>query len=180
MKHFLIALMLMALPSFAMAKPHYHSEQGAKVHHGVSAKRKLNKNYHKKKYYRTASHTERRKARRIARHTTRHNAHVHVTGGRHNAGPRPGRWCGWYMRTRHGGGAEYNLARNWAKRGVSAGGPRVGAIVVWKHHVGEIVGRASNGQWLVHSGNTGVGRGKARGVSTKPRSVAGAIAFRML
>lgn len=103
-----------------------------------------------------------------------------VHAGSHNAGPRPGRWCGWYMRTRHGGGAEYNLARNWAKRGVSAGGPQVGAIVVWRHHVGEIVGRNANGQWLVLSGNTGIGKGRARGVSTKARSLAGAIAFRML
>lgn len=174
MKHFLIALMLMALPSFAMAKPHYHSEQGAKVHHGVSAKRKLNKNYKKKNYYRTASRTERRKARRIARHSNRFESHVSISGGRFNAGPRPGRWCGWWMRTKFGGGAEYNLARNWAKRGVSAGGPRVGAVVVWKSHVGYISGQAANGQWIVTSGNDG-GR-----VRSRARSVAGAIAFRML
>lgn len=99
---------------------------------------------------------------------------VSVPSARHAAGPRPGKWCGWYMRTKFGGGPEYNLARNWAKRGVSAGGPAVGAVVVWKHHVGVIVGRASNGQWLVHSGND------SNRVRIRPRSVAGAIAFRML
>lgn len=93
---------------------------------------------------------------------------------RHNAGPRPGKWCGWYMRKLYGGGPEYNLARNWAKRG-SATGPRVGAVVVWRNHVGVIVGKASNGSWLVHSGNTTGGK-----IATKPRSVANAIAFRML
>lgn len=82
-------------------------------------------------------------------------------------GPRPGAWCGWYMRTRHGGGPEFNLAANWRKWG-SPGSPQVGAIVVWDHHVGEIVGKAENGQWLVHSGNDG------GAVRTRARSIAGA------
>ena len=94
------------------------------------------------------------------------------TGG-YGVGPRPGRWCGWYMRTRHGGGAEYNLARNWRNRGTPISGPQVGAIVVWNHHVGEIVGQASNGQWIVLSGNDS-GR-----VRERARSVSGA-SFRML
>lgn len=87
---------------------------------------------------------------------------------------RPAKWCGWFMRTIFGGGPEYNLARNWSKRGSSAGGPRVGAVVVWPHHVGYITGKASNGKWIVKSGNDG-GR-----VRERPRSVAGAIAFRIL
>lgn len=93
---------------------------------------------------------------------------------KYNAGAKPGKWCGWYARTLFGGGPEYNLARNWAKRGRSAGGPAVGAVVVWAHHVGVIVGRAANGQWLVHSGNDG------NRVRTRARSVSGAIAFRFV
>ena len=51
------------------------------------------------------------------------------------------------------------------------GGPSVGVIVVWGHHVGKIVGH-ENGQWIIQSGNDG------RAVRTRPRSIAGAIAFR--
>jgi hypothetical protein len=63
------------------------------------------------------------------------------------------------------------LARSWAHYGSDAGGPSVGAIVVWRHHVGKIVGH-ENGQWIVQRGNDG------HAVRTRPRSLAGAIAFR--
>lgn len=86
---------------------------------------------------------------------------------RSGLGPRPSAWCGWYMRTRHGGGPEFNLAANWRKWG-SPGSPQIGAIVVWNHHVGEIVGRADNGQWIILSGNDG------GAVRSRPRSIAGA------
>jgi hypothetical protein len=89
--------------------------------------------------------------------------------GHYGAGPRPSRWCGWWMRTQLGGGPQYNLARNWAHWGRPANGPRVGAVVVWAHHVGMITGRTANGQWIVKSGNDG-GR-----VRERPRSVAGAV-----
>ena len=72
------------------------------------------------------------------------------------------------MRTQRGGGPEYNLAWNWTKYG-SPGSAQVGAVVVWAHHVGEIVGQASNGQWIVRSGNDG---GQVR---TRARSIAGAV-----
>ncbi len=91
-----------------------------------------------------------------------------VSSGRHSAGARPRQWCGWWMRTQRGGGPELNVAWNWSKWGRSSG-PQVGAVVVWRHHVGEIVGRASNGQWLVRSGNDG------GSVRTRARSVAGAV-----
>ncbi|MEN3347542.1 MAG: hypothetical protein V7632_1177 [Bradyrhizobium sp.] len=86
---------------------------------------------------------------------------------------RPAAWCGWYMRTQVGSdpGPQFNLARSWARYGSNAGSPSIGAIVVWRHHVGKIVGQ-QNGQWIVQSGNDG------HGVRTRPRSVAGAIAFR--
>jgi hypothetical protein len=88
-------------------------------------------------------------------------------------GGRPAAWCGWYMRSQVGAdpGPQYNLARSWAHYGSNAGGPSVGTIVVWSHHVGKIVGQ-ENGQWIVESGNDG------HGVRTRPRSLAGAIAFR--
>ena len=83
-------------------------------------------------------------------------------------GPRPARWCGWWMRSQKGGGPEYNLAWNWARWGRPSR-PRVGAVVVWPHHVGMITGRTASGQWIVKSGNDG-GR-----VRERPRSVKGAV-----
>ena len=72
------------------------------------------------------------------------------------------------MRTQKGGGANLNLAANWRRWG-SASSAQVGAVVVWSHHVGMITGRASNGQWIVKSGNDG-GR-----VRERARSVSGAV-----
>jgi hypothetical protein len=89
-------------------------------------------------------------------------------GHRYNAGPKPGRWCGWWMRTQFGGGPEYNVAWNWRKRGIAAR-PHVGAVVVWRHHVAYITGRTANGAWIVKSGNDG-GR-----VRERVRSLSGAV-----
>jgi hypothetical protein len=102
---------------------------------------------------------------------TRHHHYRHHSYASH--GGRPYAWCGWYMRSQVGGdpGPSFNLARSWAHYGVSVGGPSVGAIVVWPHHVGKIVGH-ENGKWIVQSGNDG------HAVRTRPRSLAGAIAFR--
>jgi hypothetical protein len=102
-----------------------------------------------------------------------HYRHHHYAGGGYHSAGRPYAWCGWFMRTQVGGdpGPSYNLARSWAHYGSNAGGPTVGAIVVWPHHVGKIVGQ-ENGQWIVQSGNDG------HAVRTRPRSLAGAIAFR--
>ena len=85
-----------------------------------------------------------------------------------SAGPKPKRWCGWWMRTQRGGGPELNVAWNWSKWGQPTQ-PQVGAVVVWRHHVGEIVGQAANGKWLVRSGNDG------NQVRTRARSVKGAV-----
>ncbi len=88
-------------------------------------------------------------------------------------GPRPRAWCGWWLGHHLGmPHRELWLARNWARVGSSAGGPRVGAVVVWPHHVGIITGR-QNGLWVVKSGND------RNAVRERPRSVAGAIAFRL-
>jgi hypothetical protein len=92
-----------------------------------------------------------------------------LTGG---AGPRPAAWCGWAMRQLVGGdpGPSFNLARNWARWGRS-GPAGIGAIVVWPHHVGKIVGR-ENGEWVIESGNDG------HALRSRARSIAGAIAIR--
>ncbi len=87
-------------------------------------------------------------------------------------GPRPAAWCGWQMRQMVGSdpGPEFNLARSWARWG-HAGPPGVGAVVVWAHHVGKIVGQ-KNGMWLIESGNDG------RQVRTRPLPIGEAIAIR--
>jgi hypothetical protein len=87
-------------------------------------------------------------------------------------GGRPSAWCGWEMRQLVSGdpGPEYNLARNWAHWGHS-GPVGVGAVVVWAHHVGKIVGQ-QGGNWVIESGNDG------HALRTRPLSIAGAIAIR--
>lgn len=39
----------------------------------------------------------------------------------YNAGPKPGKWCGWWMRTQLGGGPQYNLARKFRSMTESTG-----------------------------------------------------------
>jgi hypothetical protein len=93
-------------------------------------------------------------------------AHSHH---RHRGAP----WCGTYLSSylgKHDGNLA--LARNWAHEGSPASGPAVGVVAVWPHHVGIITGQTSDGQWIVHSGNDG------GAVRTRPRSLAGVIAFR--
>lgn len=86
---------------------------------------------------------------------------------------RPHRWCGWYMRKIMGvSDPRFNLARNWRDYGRPAYGPAPGVIVVWRGHVGKIVGPCQGRVCMVHSGNDG------RAVRTRLRSVARAIAFR--
>lgn len=95
-------------------------------------------------------------------------------GFRHGSGygARPRAWCGWEMRrlVSSDPGSSYNLARNWAHWGHS-GPAGIGAVVVWRHHVGKIVGR-ENGNWVIESGNDG------HRLRTRPRSIAGVIAIR--
>ena len=96
--------------------------------------------------------------------------HHHSRQARYHDG-RPSAWCGWWMRQALGvADRAYNLAANWAHWGRAAS-PSVGVVVVWRHHVGRIVG-GSPGHWVVESGNDG------HAVRRRERSVAGAIAFR--
>ncbi len=107
--------------------------------------------------------------RHYARHHRQHNDSVSIPVAYHDG--RPSAWCGWYMRQiMHVADAAYNLAANWAHWGRPTE-PHVGAVVVWQHHVGRIVG-GSPGHWAVNSGNDG------HAVKTRVRSVARAIAFR--
>lgn len=83
-------------------------------------------------------------------------------------------WCGIYM-NQYFGLSKRSLwvARNWAYEGTPSAGPAVGAVVVWRNHVGVIAGPPdASGRWLVHSGNDG------NAVRTRYRSLRGAIAFR--
>jgi len=88
------------------------------------------------------------------------------------SGGRPRAWCGWQMRQLVGSdpGPEFNLARSWAHWG-HAGPPGIGAVVVWPHHVGKIVGE-ENGMWIIQSGNDG------NRVRTRPLPIGNAIAIR--
>jgi hypothetical protein len=67
-----------------------------------------------------------------------------------------------------------NLARNWARWGHATYPHRL-AVAVWPHHVALIMsdGPDRAGRWLMRSGNDG------HAVRTRPRSLAGAIAFRI-
>lgn len=102
----------------------------------------------------------------VAQAHGRHHGHGYSDG-------RPSAWCGWQMRQWKGGGPELNLARNWARVGIPTT-PQIGAVVVWPHHVGILTGKAPNGMWIVRSGNDG------HQVRERERSVAGAIAFRLV
>lgn len=85
----------------------------------------------------------------------------------------PSAWCGCVMTVWMGVPHRKDLwrARNWAKFGRPLRGPRVGAIVVWKNHVGIIVGRTAKG-WVVKSGNDG------NRVRARVRSLKNVIAYR--
>lgn len=119
------------------------------------------------------SHVSELKTKTIKHKKENYRSHKEYTVLHNNVGPRPFAWCGWFMRTLFGGGPEYNVAKNWANRGRPTK-PQVGAVVVWPHHVGYIVGKTTNGQWIIKSGNDG------NAVRERPQSVAGAIAFRSL
>jgi hypothetical protein len=86
---------------------------------------------------------------------------------------KPRAWCGWWLARKKGiRDARLNLARNWAHLYGAPSRPKPGAVVVWRHHVGELVAHVSGNIWIVRSGNDG------NAVRERPRSIAGAIAFR--
>lgn len=98
-------------------------------------------------------------------HIERPHRYAHVGG-------RPRAWCGWWMRQQLGvSDTAGNQARWWAHYGSNAGGPAVGVIVVWAHHVGRITGMLGS-QWVVQSGNDG------HAVRERARSLSRVIAYR--
>jgi hypothetical protein len=160
------ALALVMMTPAAQAAHHYrhHSGHHASAHHRYYHQARHYRGHHRFAVYRS----HRRYAIRQDSGTQGDGFHqVRVGGGR------PRAWCGWYARSLVGRdpGTAYNLARNWARWGRPSG-PGVGVMVVWSHHVGMITGRTPDGQWIVKSGNDG------HGVRERPRSIAGAIAFR--
>lgn len=106
-------------------------------------------------------------------HLEHQYSHLAQQTHRRFSNSRPQAWCGWQMRQWLGVADDaYNLARNWAHYGRPSV-PGVGVLVVWSHHVGIITGRdLRNNKWIIKSGNDG------HGVRERPRSIAGAIAFR--
>lgn len=85
----------------------------------------------------------------------------------------PHAWCGCWLAMQKGlHDARLNLAANWARVFGHPTEPRPGAVVVWRHHVGELVAPVRGRIWIVRSGNDG------HRVRVRPRSIAGAIAFR--
>lgn len=112
---------------------------------------------------------------RLVHHHHKHYRHRHIDASVTRFAfndPRPHAWCGWWMRHHLGvSDRSGNLARWWAGFGSNAGGPAVGAIVVWRHHVAIITGHSAEG-WIMKSGNDG------HAVRERVRSIRGAIAFR--
>lgn len=85
---------------------------------------------------------------------------------------RPRAWCGWAMRQWFGvTNTAFNLAANWVHYGRPTY-PHEGAVVVWRHHVGYIVGPCNNGRCVVKSGNYN------NRVAVVSMNVRNAIAFR--
>jgi hypothetical protein len=123
-------------------------------------------NHHPSVHRATQAHRVDYRMHRRGKHVA-HRSRAHVA----RAGGRPRAWCGWWLGN-HLGIANRNLwlARNWASIGRRAH-PGIGVVVVWRHHVGIITGRAGS-KWIVKSGNDG------NAVRERPRSIAGAIAFR--
>ena len=82
----------------------------------------------------------------------------------------PRAWCGCWL-ARHLGLSDKRLwlAIEWARR-FPRTSAHVGAVAVWPHHVGQIVG-GRPGHWIVLSGNDG------HRVRRRERSTRGVVAF---
>lgn len=155
-------------PSFALGQGGMFEERnGAWYAQGSSSRSNLGAGSYTKQTYKKQAYKSKTKKRTQTASLSYSDGYSgqSYSGG---VGKRPGKWCGWWMRTQLGGGPHLNVAWNWRNYG-SPAGPQVGAVVVWRHHVGIITGQASNGQWIVKSGNDG-GR-----VRERARSVKGAI-----
>jgi hypothetical protein len=82
-------------------------------------------------------------------------------------------WCGCWLRHELGvASTSFNLAIHWLTWG-HASGPQVGAVAVWRHHVGRIVG-VCDGGYLLQSGNDGDGNR----AGTHCRNMRGVVGYR--
>lgn len=160
-------LLVCAGATSADARPSRDDSWNPFVQHSASVTNDTRADRPRAQRQRAASRQRGQRVRYATRHREAREAY-NSGSYRGGVGPRPRAWCGWWMRTQRGGGPHLNVAWNWSKWGRPSG-PQVGAVVVWRHHVGEIVGRAENGRWLVRSGNDG------GAVRTRARSVAGAV-----
>lgn len=152
-------------------EPH---EYGARFHYDYERQRHYTRyaRAYPRRRYAGYSYSRRRYAR-YGYQPRRRYAQYEGYSSRRGVGARPRAWCGWFMRTIFGGGAEYNLAANWAHRGRPTS-PHAGAVVVFPHHVGVIVGPCGNGRCVVKSGNWN------NRVATVSMSIRNAIAFRAM
>lgn len=116
-------------------------------------------------------------------HISRHSHHQHHYAHRRHgvryahtgstSGGRPHAWCGFQMRQWLGvADAAFNLARNWAHWGHPASAAP-GAVVVYPHHVAQIVGPCHDGGCIMRSGNDG------HAIRTRWRRLAGNIGIRV-
>jgi hypothetical protein len=148
----LVATVVLFTQSSAQARGYQNRHSKHSVHHGAKYVH-VARSHHRYGY----------RTQRFARRTG-----LLVAG----SGARPSAWCGWWLGKHLGmNKRDLWLARNWASVGSNAGGPGIGVVVVWRHHVGVITGRSGSG-WIVKSGNDG------NRVRERVRSIAGAIAFR--
>jgi hypothetical protein len=169
MKAFLFAVAsIVAVTAFATegeARPYYQAWSGS--NYSLSHHYRAPRSAYRDRSSRYSAHYAR--SRYGTSHHSQHASHSYRTRtAKSGLGGRPARWCGWWMRTQKGGGPELNLAANWRHWGRPTS-PRVGAVVVWSHHVGMITGQTAGGEWIVKSGNDG------GAVRERPRSVAGAV-----
>lgn len=162
-----LALLFVALIGFQIASPAAEARRYWAVDADASNQISESEGYRGRQARRPAASRSRAARSRRDAGESSYASFGSLTGGG-GLGPRPRQWCGWWMRTQLGGGPQFNLAWSWSRYG-SATSPQVGAVVVWRHHVGMITGQASNGQWIVKSGNDS-GR-----VRERARSVSGAV-----
>jgi len=98
--------------------------------------------------------------------------HTHGAGSGLSSSGRPSAWCGFQMRIWLGvKDVAYNLAANWAHWGHAATAG-IGAVVVYPHHVAQIVGPCHDGGCVMRSGNDG------HAVRMRWRKLAGNIGIR--
>ncbi len=144
MQKYLIALvMLLLIPISAHAKSHHH---------------------HHRPFHRQASHH---------RHHYAHHHGARYDHGNFTSSGRPHAWCGFAMRQWLGvADAAFNLAAHWIHWG-HPGSPALGAVVVYPHHVAQIVGPCHDGGCIMRSGNDG------NAIRTRWRKLAGNIGVRV-